>query len=179
MVYIALKTVLSTAAIALLALTHVQAAPAGGITLKEIAEIGEKFLDEMYEPTLEVNRCKAQCYTESLREVLEDTATVKWFKEVDVVDKCVKNLLGGMKTMQDITDKYENKKWVIHWNMGQFCADVLERKGKVPIMQWHKVPLIQAEALKCSQHKCDKPYDAAFLAAIKKSGTEVEEAMED
>ncbi|KAF9989078.1 hypothetical protein BGZ75_007650 [Mortierella antarctica] len=161
MVYIALKTVLSTAAIALLALTHVQAAPAGGITLKEIAEIGEKFLDEI------------------LREVLEDTATVKWFKEVDVVDKCVKNLLGGMKTMQDITDKYENKKWVIHWNMGQFCADVLERKGKVPIMQWHKVPLIQAEALKCSQHKCDKPYDAAFLAAIKKSGTEVEEAMED
>lgn len=176
MVYIAYKTVFSAAAIALLALTHVLAAPAkDSITLEEIKEIGEDFMAAMYEPSMALHRCNAQCYTNSLRDVLGR----KFKEDADAVDSCVKKLLARMRNMEDIHDLYERKKWVIHWNMGQFCADVLESKGQVPFFDLWKVPKIQGQALACSGQQCAKPYDAAFAEAMKTAGTKVEAAMED
>ncbi|KAF9960038.1 hypothetical protein BGZ72_008115 [Mortierella alpina] len=174
MVYITFKIALSTAVVALLALTHVQAAPTkdGVLTLEEIGKVGDRFISEMFKPEKTMMECKAQCYTEALR---AKVGGIGWSKQVDTLDRCVKRLLGDMHGPEDIV-AYNDKKLIFHWNMAQYCADVVEATGQISIF---KIPAVQGYAMKCSRENCDGPYDAAASAAFQKAGVRLEEAMED
>ncbi|KAF9576073.1 hypothetical protein EC968_000140 [Mortierella alpina] len=173
MVYIALKTVLNTVVVALVASTQIQAAPVKGtLSAEEDQRITGTYKDTMFQPTKVYNLCKARCYTQSLNHYVK-------IDQIEKVDKCVDNLLAKMKTYDDVVQNFDDKKEIYHWNMAQYCADSVVHTGQVPF--WHalKIPVIQLNAMKCSVDKCDGPYGDARLEAFKVAVVEVEDALKD
>ncbi|KAF9964894.1 hypothetical protein BGZ70_005780 [Mortierella alpina] len=180
MVYVTSKIALGIAIGALLAFSHIQAAPARDvITDDEIDGIDRNYYDKLFEPTKDYNLCKARCYTKHLKEELTPLKLKNFSEDVATLDSCVDKQLANIKTYGDFKKKYEDKKEVWHWNMAQYCADVVTGKGKVPGWYFYKVAAIQSNALSCSLKHCDKPYNDATSQATYEAFKEAEEALKD
>ncbi|CAO3563850.1 unnamed protein product [Mortierella alpina] len=180
MVYITSKTALGFAAGALLALSHIQAAPTRDvITNQEAQEIDDNYYNRMLQPTKDHHLCMARCYTKHLQEELAGMRIKNFSEEVATLDSCVDKQLANIKTYGDLKKNYEDKKEAWNWNMGQFCADVVTGKGKVPAWYFYKIAAIQASALSCSVKHCDKPFNEAKEMAFLEAYMEAKEALKN
>lgn len=163
-------TFLGAAAIALLALSRVEAA-SNVPTPEEIQALGEEYAKRSVKPTQEYYKCRSDCYNDALKStlgknffgVISTKDKVRYAAEVALVDACVANEIRGFTSIDKI-EEYERKRRFHEITVSQYCVDEVINKGKgvfddgiakVPAL---RVPEVQAKLLACSIDKCDLQY---------------------
>ncbi|KAH7056140.1 hypothetical protein BKA57DRAFT_449883 [Linnemannia elongata] len=163
-------TFLGAAALALLALSHVEAASSTP-TLEEIEALGKEYEARVLEPTKTYYKCRSDCYSDALRStlgknflgVISSRDKARYAAEVALVDACVAKEIHGFKTFDKIRE-YEDKRRFHEVTVSQYCVDEVLNKGKgvfddgtgkVPLL---RVPEVQAKLLACSLDRCDGRY---------------------
>ncbi|KAF8923309.1 hypothetical protein BGZ52_009944 [Haplosporangium bisporale] len=173
-------TLLGAAAIALLALSHVEAAPEEVPTLEKIRARDEEFVKRAVKPTQEYYQCRSDCYNAALKStlgknffgVISSKDKLRYAAEVALVDACVANEIRKFTTMDKI-DEYERKRRFHEITVSQYCVDEVINKdkgvfeegiAKVPVL---RVPEVQAKLLACSLDRCDLQYVGALNEVAK------------
>ncbi|KAF9136848.1 hypothetical protein BG015_002982 [Linnemannia schmuckeri] len=169
-------TFLGAATIALLALSHVEAASSIP-TLEEIEAFGNDYAARVLNPTKTYYKCRSDCYNDALRSTLgknfygiisaKDKA--RYAGEVALVDSCVAKEINGFTTFDKIVE-YEKKRRLHEITVSQYCVDEVLNKGKGMFEGTAKVPAlrvleVQGKLLACSLDKCDPQYIYALKIA--------------
>ncbi|KAF9369615.1 hypothetical protein CPC16_004371 [Podila verticillata] len=175
-------TLLGAAAIALLALSHVEAAPEEVPTLPTLEEIRARdaeFMKRAVKPAQEYYQCRSDCYNAALKStlgknfwgVISKEDKVKYAAEVARVDICVKDEIRKFTSFDKI-DEYERKKRLYQTTVSQYCVDEVINKGKglfdgIAKVPAHRVLEVQAKLAACSLDKCDFQYVGALNEVAK------------
>ncbi|OAQ29862.1 hypothetical protein K457DRAFT_31910 [Linnemannia elongata AG-77] len=170
-------TFLGAAALALLALSHVEAASSVP-TLEEIEEFGKEYEARALEPTKTYYKCRSDCYNDALRSTLGKNAfgvikdKARYAGEVALVDICVAKEIHGFKTFDKIRE-YEAKRRYHEFTVSQYCVDEVLNKGKgvfdegIGKVQGFRVLEVQAKLAACSLDRCELQYIHALNEATK------------
>ncbi|KAF9313058.1 hypothetical protein BG003_005668 [Podila horticola] len=173
-------TFLGAAAIALLALSHVEAEPKIP-TPAEIEKYGKDYAARALQPTKDYYKCRSDCYNEALSNILapdnDDNISflekLKVAAEIAEIDACVNNEISDFKSFDKIV-AYEKKRAIHELTVSQYCVDEVINKDK-GVFGSGKGKLSFAQALFqalpklafCSAQKCSPVYLLALIDATK------------
>ncbi|KAF9300047.1 hypothetical protein BGZ74_008356 [Mortierella antarctica] len=168
------------AAIALLALSHVEAATIIP-TPEDIEKYGKDYAARVLEHTKAYYKCRSDCYNEALQSVLAPDNDKTSFldklrvaKDITEIDLCVANEIRGFDSFDKIV-AYEKKRAFFQITISQYCVDevinkgqgVFDSKGKGKLTVSQALLKVQPKLLACSVQKCDADYVSALINATK------------
>ncbi|KAG0049820.1 hypothetical protein BGZ89_004062 [Linnemannia elongata] len=172
-------TFLGAAALALLALSHVEAASSTP-TLEEIEALGKEYEARALEPTKTYYKCRSDCYNDALRStlgknffgVISAKDKAYYAGQVALIDTCVAKEIHGFKTFDKVRE-YEDKRRFHEVTVSQYCVDEVLNKGKgvfddgIGKVPGIRVLEVQAKLAACSFDRCDLQYIHALNEATK------------
>lgn len=170
-------TFLGAAAIALLSLSHVEAA-SSILTPEQIEARGNEYAARVLHPTKTYYKCRSECYNDALRStlgknfwgIISPKDKARYAAEVALVDICVAKEIHGFTSFDKI-EEYENKRRLHEITVSQYCVDEEINKGKgvfdegIAKVPAFRVPEVQTKLLACSLDRCDPQYIYALKIA--------------